>query len=193
MEEKEIQVININPDAVIKEYKEKLKDPNLSLINRKRYETYLKNYKLRSMNIQEKQDVILKDQSKEGHKKQQKKQTLTPKKIIITVAFTTIVATTGFNGFKLYQNHQRVAFLNSYNKEYTRYQVKYGDTLSEIVENYYKEYPEEIKEKLSVNQLANEIKQINKIKDIDEIKYGTYLVIPNKYEKTSQTEGKTVK
>mgnify|MGYP000007186352 FL=1 len=104
MEEKEIQLININPTDVIREYEKKLQDPNLPLIKRKTYETYLKNYELRNMNMQEKQDVILKENkeiqdvvSKEQLKKK-KKQTLTPKKIMITAAFTALVATTTFTG-----------------------------------------------------------------------------------------------
>ena len=187
--EKEIQIININPSDVAKEYKEKLKDPNLSLIKRKTYETYLKNYELRNMNMEEKQDAIL----KENLKKQQKKKTLTPKKIMITAAFTTLVATTTFTGFKIYKHYERLNILNNYNKQYISYQIEYGDTLSNIASKYYSQYPEDVKKHLELNQLIEEIKQVNHLTDENKIQAGKSIIIPSKYENRIQTEEKHMK
>lgn len=185
--EKEIQVININPKDVVEYYKEKLKDPNLSLVKRKTYETYLKNYELRNMNIQEKQSAIL----KENQKKQQKKQILTPKKIMITAAFTTLVATTTFTGFKIYNRYQRLNTLNSYDKIYTAYEIESGDTLYSIAQKLYEKYPEEVKQYLTVEDLVSEIQHINHITNIDLIKYGTNIHVPNKYIPKERLEENT--
>lgn len=187
MEEKEIQLININPTDVIREYETKLQDPNLPLIKRKTYETYLKNYELRNMNMQEKQDLIIKENkekqdvvSKEQLKKK-KKQTLTPKKIMIAAAFTTLVATTTFTGFKIYNRYQRLNTLNSYDKIYTAYEIESGDTLYSIAQKLYEKYPEEVKQYLTVDDLVSEIQHINHITNMDLIKYGTNIHVPNKY------------
>lgn len=183
MENKEIQLININPYDVAKEYRKMLENPDLPLIKRRTYETYLKNYKLRNMNMQEKQDSIL----KEHPKKQQKKQNLTPKKIIITAAFTALVATTGFTGFKVYQRNERIKVLNSYNRLYPVYEIKYGDTLTSIASSYYETFPEEVKQYLSLSQLIDEIKHCNHIKDIDYIKSGNNIIIPSYGAKASSS------
>lgn len=182
MEEKEIQLININPTDVIREYETKLQDPNLPLIKRKTYETYLKNYRLRVMNMQEKQDTILQEYSeKQVTNEQPKKQTLTPKKIMIAAAFTTLVATTTFTGFKIYNRYQRLNTLNSYDKIYTAYEIESGDTLYSIAQKLYEKYPEEVKQYLTVEDLVSEIQHINHITNIDLIKYGTNIHVPNKY------------
>lgn len=182
MEEKEIQLISINPTDVIREYEVKLQNPNLSLIKRKTYETYLKNYRLRVMNMQEKQDTILQEYSeKQVTNEQPKKQTLTPKKIMITAAFTALVATTTFTGFKIYNRYQRSNTLNSYDKIYTAYEIESGDTLYSIAQKLYEKYPEEVKQYLTVEDLVSEIQHINHITNIDLIKYGTNIDVPNKY------------
>ena len=182
MEEKEIQLISINPTDVIREYEVKLQNPNLPLIKRKTYETYLKNYRLRVMNMQEKQDTILQEYSeKQVTNEQPKKQTLTPKKIMITAAFTALVATTTFTGFKIYNRYQRLNTLNSYDKIYTAYEIESGDTLYSIAQKLYEKYPEEVKQYLTVEDLVSEIQHINHITNIDLIKYGTNIDVPNKY------------
>lgn len=182
MEEKEIQLISINPTDVIREYEVKLQNPNLPLIKRKTYETYLKNYRLRVMNMQEKQDTILQEYSeKQVTNEQPKKQTLTPKKIMITAAFTALVATTTFTGFKIYNRYQRLNTLNSYDKIYTAYEIESGDTLYSIAKKLYEKYPEEVKHYLTVDDLVSEIQHINHITNIDLIKYGTNIHVPNKY------------
>lgn len=182
MEEKEIQLISINPTDVIREYEVKLQNPNLPLIKRKTYETYLKNYRLRVMNMQEKQDTILQEYSeKQVTNEQPKKQTLTPKKIMITAAFTALVATTTFTGFKIYNRYQRLNTLNSYDKIYTAYEIESGDTLYSIAQKLYEKYPEEVKQYLTVEDLVSEIQHINHITNIDLIKYGTNIHVPNKY------------
>lgn len=182
MEEKEIQLISINPTDVIREYEVKLQNPNLPLIKRKTYETYLKNYRLRVMNMQEKQDTILQEYSeKQVTNEQPKKQTLTPKKIMITAAFTALVATTTFTGFKIYNRYQRSNTLNSYDKIYTAYEIESGDTLYSIAKKLYEKYPEEVKHYLTVDDLVSEIQHINHITNIDLIKYGTNIHVPNKY------------
>lgn len=182
MEEKEIQLISINPTDVIREYETKLQDPNLPLIKRKTYETYLKNYRLRVMNMQEKQDTILQEYSeKQVTNEQPKKQTLTPKKIMIAAAFTALVATTTFTGFKIYNRYQRSNTLNSYDKIYTAYEIESGDTLYSIAKKLYEKYPEEVKHYLTVDDLVSEIQHINHITNIDLIKYGTNIHVPNKY------------
>ena len=182
MEEKEIQLISINPTDVIREYEVKLQNPNLPLIKRKTYETYLKNYRLRVMNMQEKQDTILQEYSeKQVTNEQPKKQTITPKKIMITAAFTALVATTTFTGFKIYNRYQRSNTLNSYDKIYTAYEIESGDTLYSIAKKLYEKYPEEVKHYLTVDDLVSEIQHINHITNIDLIKYGTNIHVPNKY------------
>lgn len=186
MKEKEIQVINLTPWDIIVEYEEKLKDPNLSLAKRKTYETYLKNYRLRVMNMQEKQDAILQDYSekqvtKEQPKKQQKKQTLTPKKIMIAAAFTALVATTGFTGFKIQNRIERREVFGTYNQQYKYYEIQPGDTLYSIANNVYEGYPEDIKKLRTVQDVVNEIQRSNHIINVDFIKYGTKIVVLDKY------------
>ena len=184
MEEKEIQLININPTDVIREYETKLQDPNLPFIKRKTYETYLKNYELRNMNMQEKQDVILKENSKKQDvvsKEQPKKQTLTPKKIMIAAAFTALVATTGFTGFKIQNRIERREVFGTYNQQYKYYEIQPGDTLYSIANNVYEGYPEDIKKYRTVQDVVNEIQRSNHIINEDYIKYGTKIVVLDKY------------
>ena len=165
-----LETINIHPDEVVKQYKELLKNSNLPLMQRKQYETYIQNYEFHKKPVQEQKKLI-------GSKVTNKK-TLTPQRIVISAAFAALVAT---GTLKLYNNAMEKATFQGYDKIYTNYEVKYGDSLSTIASNYYEQYPDDIKEYLDLNELVKEIISINHIKNPDNIKEGTKIIIPNEY------------
>lgn len=166
----QLETINIHPVEVVKQYKELLKNTNLSLMQRKQYETYIQNYELRQKSIQEQRKII---------NSKNKKKTLTPQRIVIAASFAALVAT---GTFKLYNNAMEKATFQQYDKMYTNYEIKYGDTLTSIANKYYEQYPDDVKEYLDLNELIKEIININHIENSNSIKEGTHLIIPNEYK-----------
>ena len=164
----QLETINIHPNEVVKQYKELLKNPDIPLMQRKQYETYIQNYELRQKSVQEQKKII-----------QNKKKTLTPQRIVIAASFAALVAT---GTLKLYNNAMEKATFQQYDKMYTNYEIKYGDTLTSIANKYYEQYPDDVKEYLDLNELIKEIININHIENSNNIKEGTHLIIPNEYK-----------
>ena len=166
---------NIN---TIPEIVKRLENPSLSRIERRELETKLKNLQIRNTKDVSSKKKIIQD------KKQPKKNIkLTAKKIVIYAGFATMITVGTIKVVKIYQDYlehkEAVEFVKeNYDVKREVYEIKRGDTFTSIAEDVHESLPEPVQEAYSAKKIANDMAEMNRIRNRDDIKYGNNLYVP---------------
>lgn len=104
------------------------------------------------------------------------------KNVKVTLSLAVLVGTITFSGFKICKNKTIKNTYNNYNKIFSSVLINSDDTLTSIASKIYEEYPDDIKNITTLNNIIKEIMTTNNLTNPDEIKAGNYLLVPSRYE-----------
>lgn len=183
MAQKEIEVMNFMKEKCyvdIEEMQQKLEDPNLPAIERRRLEAYLKNFQIRVMPSIEKKQSIIAPVSYVRDKKNTESRKKHATNIKIKAGIVLLLAATAVGGIKLQHDakEKRIETLRSYDKTFSMVDINYGDTLTSIAEAVYQTYPQDVKNYITLQNLIDEIMYSNHLMDEDKIIAGHNIVVP---------------
>lgn len=168
-----------------------LENDNLTPMERRKLEVIYQNCLLLQKNSFNEKTRFLEEKTKSELRarriqemKQEKEKTLHARKIVIRAGIIALLAAGSIGGIKLYHDTQikPIKILNEeYDKIYSSVTVENGQTLSEIAKEIYKNYPQDVKDVRTLDDLINEIANMNHIENINDIRQGQMLVIPKQY------------
>lgn len=199
MENKELKLININnnsfdytdPNLSEQYFVNILTNENLNPIVRKTWETRYKNYMLLQKNMSEKeyymQELTVDNNSRVISRerieqmKKEKEKSLHFRKIMVRAGMVGLLLAGSGIGLKVYHDVKvkPIKIVNeNYNYIPTTIVVSEGQTLTSIATELYANYPEDVQNIKSLNDIIDELVKMNNLKDRNEIREGQKLFVP---------------